>query len=247
MDYEGRTPLDLPHLRQWIGHLIENYDALVSRGDIGYSQREIRLYRDALMSIGRACDGEFKRPVKARIRELLALGAASYALPAGAPPAESLTGQQVIDFGVCCLWPLAGVPDLPGTWLDVFLDVTHSAALASLVVQARYRSGTPEAMSPAEFGQAMTEVSYGPGIRNLLDDLADPRGAGCALAAMAIARTRYAPRRGASQKRVAKWALLAATGLAAAGVRPEPPASWRTGDMSDRCVTELKASWRDPA
>jgi hypothetical protein len=105
------------------------------------------------------------------------------------------------------------VPDLPGTWLDVFLDVTHSAALASLVVQARYRSGTPEAMSPAEFGRAMTEVSYGPGIRNLLDDLADPRGAGCALAAMAIARTRYAPRRGASQKRVAKWALLAATGV----------------------------------
>jgi hypothetical protein len=85
------------------------------------------------------------------------------------------------------------------------------------VVQARYRSGTPEPMSPAEFGRAMMEVSYGPGIRNLLDDLADPRGAGCALAAMAIARTRYAPRRGASQKRVAKWALLAAT-----GVRPEP-------------------------
>ena len=44
----------------------------------------------------------------------------------------------------------------------------------------------------------------------LLDELADPRGAGCALAAMAIARTRYAPRRGANQKRVAKWALLAA-------------------------------------
>ena len=68
-------------------------------------------------------------------------------------------------------------------------------------------------MSPSEFGQAMTEVSYAPGIRNLLDELADPRGAGCALAAMAIARTRYAPRRGASQKRVAKWALLAATGV----------------------------------
>jgi hypothetical protein len=218
MDYEGRTPLDLPRLRPWIGHLIENYDALVSRGDIGYSQREIGLYREALMSIGRACDGDFKRPVKARIRELLALGAASYALPAGAPPTQSLTGQQVIDFGVCCLWPLATVPDLPGTWLDSFLDITHSAGLASLVVQARYRSRISEAMSPSEFGQAMTEVSYAPGIRNLLDELADPRGAGCALAAMAIARTRYAPRRGASQKRVAKWALLAAIGAC-----PEPP------------------------
>ncbi len=77
--------LDLPRLRQWIGHLIENYDALVSRGDIGYSQREIRLYRDSLISIARACNGEFKPPVKARIRELLALGAASYGLAAGAP------------------------------------------------------------------------------------------------------------------------------------------------------------------
>ena len=38
MDYEGLTPLDLPRLRQWIGQLIGNYDALVSRGDIGYSQ-----------------------------------------------------------------------------------------------------------------------------------------------------------------------------------------------------------------
>jgi hypothetical protein len=213
MDCDGRMPLELPHLRQWIGHLIENYDALVSRGDIGYSQREIRLYREALVSIGRACDGQFKRPLKARIRELLALGAASYALPAGAAPTQSLTGQQVIDFGVCCLWPLSTVPDLPATWLDSFLDLTHSAGLASLVVQARYRSRISEAMSPLEFGQAMTEVSYGPGIRNLLDELADPRGAGCALAAMAIARTRYAPRRGASQRRVAKWALLAATGV----------------------------------
>ncbi len=26
-----------------------------------------------------------------------------------------------------------------------------------------------------------------------------------------------------------------------------PDVTWRTGDMSDRCVTELKASWRDPA
>ncbi len=222
MDYEGRVPLELPRLRQWTGHLIENYDALASRGDIGYSQREIRRYREALVSIGRACGGEFKRPVKARIRELLALGAASYALPAGAPPAQSLTGQQVIDFGVCCLWPLATLPDLPEGWLDAFLDITHSAALASLVVQARYRSRISEAMSPLEFGQAMTEVSYAPGIRALLNDLADPRRAGCALTAMAIAHTRYMPRRGASQKRVAKWALLAATGVTAPPSAPAP-------------------------
>lgn len=233
MDHEGRAPLELPQLRRWIGQLIEDYDALVRRGGIGYREQEIRLYRDALISAAQACDGEFKRPVKARIRELLALGAASYALPAGAPPAQPLTGQQVIDFGVCCLWPLATVPDLPNIWLDAFLDITHSAALASLVVQARYRTGTPEAMSPSEFGQAMTEVSYAPGIRNLLDELADPRGAGCALAAMAIARTRYAPRRGANQKRVAKWALLAAIGAAATRVRPEPSASAERGRWID--------------
>jgi cytochrome P450 len=30
-------------------------------------------------------------------------------------------------------------------------------------------------------------------------------------------------------------------------VLDHPDATWRTGDMTDRCVTELKASWRDPA
>jgi cytochrome P450 len=30
-------------------------------------------------------------------------------------------------------------------------------------------------------------------------------------------------------------------------VLDSPDVTWRTGDMSDRCVTELKASWRDPA
>jgi hypothetical protein len=123
MDEEGPTPLDLPRLRQWIGQLVENYDALASRGDIGYSLREIRQYREALISVGRACDGEFKRPLKVHIRELLA--------------------------------------------------------------------------------------------RNLLSDLADPRRAGCALTGMAIAHTSYAPRRGATQRRVAKWALLVAIGATA--------------------------------
>jgi len=83
VDYQRRTPLEIPGLREWIGHLVESYDALVHRGEIGYSQREVRLYRDSLISAARACNGEFKRPVKARIRELLALGAASYGLAAG--------------------------------------------------------------------------------------------------------------------------------------------------------------------
>ena len=64
----------------------------------------------------------------------------------------------------------------------------------------------------------MTELGYAPGIRNLLNELADPRRAGCALTGMAIA-THHAPRREATQKRVAKWALLAAIG-AVAGQSP---------------------------
>ena len=212
MHYEERTPLDLPQLRQWLGQLIENYDVLVRAGRIGYSQREIRLYRAALISTARTCDGEFERPVKARIRELLALGAASYGLPTGPLPTESFPGQKVLDFAVCSLWPLATVPGLPSTWLGAFLDITGSTAMASLIVRARYHCGTPEAMSPSEFGQALSGLSYTPGIRNLLDDLGDPRRAGCALTGIAIAHTGYAPRRGATQKRVARWALLAAIG-----------------------------------
>jgi hypothetical protein len=130
VDYQRRTPLEVPRLREWAGHLIESYDALVHRGEIGYSQRETRLYRDSF-SAARACNGEFKRPVKARIRELLALGAASYGLAAGAPgpgpfagfpgpglagPAAiiprqvSFAGEAVVDFAVCALWPVAPSP-----------------------------------------------------------------------------------------------------------------------------------------
>ena len=231
MDYEGRAPLELPQLRRWIGQLIENYDALVRRGEIGYSEQEIRLYRDALISAAQACDGEFKRPVKARIRELLALGAASYGLPAAVPRprwpadvprAEPLSAPAMIDFTVCALWPVATMPGLPRGWLGAFLNVTRSTHLASLVVRARYRLGTPEAMSPSEFGQALAEINYAPGVWTLLDDLGDPGRGGCALTGMAIAHARYAPRRGATQKRVAQWALAAATGGTAVRRVPAP-------------------------
>ncbi len=53
VDDRRRAPLDFPLLRQWIGYLIESYDALERRGEIGYSQQEIRLYR-AVPDLGRA-------------------------------------------------------------------------------------------------------------------------------------------------------------------------------------------------
>jgi len=215
VDYQRRAPLDFPLLRQWIGYLIESYDALERRGEIGYRPQEIRLYRESLVSAARACDGEFGRPVKARIRELLALGAASYGLGAGAASPVSFASETVVDFAVCALWPMATAPELPSAWLGAFLGVTRSTQLASLVVQARYRLGTPDVMSAPEFSQALTQVNFAPGIRTLLADLADPARGGCALTALAIAHTRYAPRRGASQRRVAQWALAAATGGAA--------------------------------
>ncbi len=222
VDHQRRASLDFPLLRQWVGYLIESYDALERRGEIGYSQQEIRLYRESLISAALACDGEFKRPVKARIRELLALGAASYGLGAGAPGPVSFAGETVVDFAVCALWPMATLPELPSAWLGAFLDVTRSTQLASLVVRARYRLGTPDVMSAQEFGDTLAQVDFAPGIRTLLADLADPRRAGCALTAMAIAHTSYAPRRGANQQRVAQWALGAATGGLAGHRIPAP-------------------------
>jgi hypothetical protein len=223
VDDQRRAPLELPRLRQWAGHLIESYDALQRRGEIGYSQQETRLYREALVSAVRACDGEFKRPVKARIRELLALGAASYGLAADRPAPVSFADGTVVDFAVCALWPMATLPELPSTWLGAFLDVARSTHLASLIVRARYRLGTPDEMSAGEFGQAVAQVNYAPGIRTLLADLGDPRRAGCALTGLAIAHRSYAPRRGATQKRVAQWALAAATGVMAAPVTAPVP------------------------
>jgi hypothetical protein len=57
---------------------------------------------------------------------------------------------------------LAGgtLSELPSAWLDAFLAITRSTALASLVVRARYVLGTPDAMSAQEFGEALTQVSF---------------------------------------------------------------------------------------
>jgi hypothetical protein len=209
---KGRVPLDLPQLRLWIGHLIESYDALVDRNEVGYSQQEIRRYRSSLASAALACDGEFERPAKARVRELLALGAANYGLTGEVPRETCFSEQMVIDFAVFSLWPLVIAPKLPRAWLDAFIDITRCIPLATLVVHARSSRGTSDAMSAHEFGQALAGISFPSGIRNLLHDLSDPRRGGCALTGMAIAGAGYAPRRGASPKRVAKWALLAAIG-----------------------------------
>lgn len=85
MDDSRRAPLDLPQLRLWPGYLIKNYDALASGGDIGYSPQEVDHYRACLVSLAQACEGQFGRPLKARIRELLALGVAGYGIAGGVP------------------------------------------------------------------------------------------------------------------------------------------------------------------
>jgi len=209
-DYDRRAPLELPRLRQWTGYLIESYDDLTARGQIGYAQPEIDQYRAALVSAGRAAGGEFKRSLKARIRELLALGVAGYGLSGGVPAGVPLSRPMIVDLAVCSLWPLATVPSLPPAWLEEFTAIIRSAHLASPIVRARYRRRIGDPMSPQEFGQVLSEVKFGWGFANVLRDLADPGRGGGALTAMAIASTRYAPRRGASQQRVARWALRTA-------------------------------------
>jgi hypothetical protein len=88
----------------------------VYRGEIGYGQQEIRRYRESLVSAALVCDGEFRRPVKTRIRELLALGAASYGLAAGATEPVSFSSETAVDFAVCSVWPVATLPELPSAW-----------------------------------------------------------------------------------------------------------------------------------
>src|ERR1700761_6822154 len=212
MDYSRRAPLDLPQLRLWLAYLIKNYDALASSGDIGYRPQEVDHYRGCLVSLARACDGQFDRPLKARIRELLALGVAGYGIAGGLSAGVPLSGDTIVDFAACALWPLASSPDLPRDWLDPFITITICPRMATPVVRARYRRRIQEPMSALEFRQALTEVNFAWGVRNLLRDLSDPRRGGGALAAMAIACTRYAPRRGATQQRVAQWALLSPLG-----------------------------------
>ena len=218
VDHDRRAPLDLPQLRLWLGYLIKNYDALAGDGEIGYSPQEIDHYRAALVSVARACDGQFDRPLKPRIRELLALGVAGYGVAGGVPVGVPFSGEMIVDLAACALWPLASSPGLPRDWLDAFISITVCPRMATPIVRARYRRRIEEPMSALEFRQAVGEVNFAWGIRNLLRDLSDPRRGGGALAAMAIACTRYAPRRGATQQRVAKWALLSTLGGMAGGV-----------------------------
>jgi hypothetical protein len=117
-----------------------------------------------------------------------------------------------VDFAASALWPLAASADLPKDWLDAFIAITICPKMATPVIRARYCRRISEPMNAVEFRQALGEVNFAWGVWNLLRDLSDPRRGGGALAAMAIACARYAPRRGATQDRVAKWALLSALG-----------------------------------
>jgi hypothetical protein len=248
MDHDRRTPLDLPQLRLWLGYLIKNYDALASSGQIGYRPQEIEHYRAGLVSVARACEGQFDRPLKPRIRELLALGVAGYGVAGGVPAGVPFSAEMIVDFAACALWPLASSPGLPRDWLDAFIAITVCPRMATPVVRARYRRRIEEPMSVPEFRQALTEVNFAWGVRNLLRDLSDPRRGGGALAGMAIACTRYAPRRGATQQRVAKWALLSALGGMTGGVGGHPTGDVLTSvnDWVGHCVRNPHAFMTKP-
>jgi len=214
---------DLPQLRVLISRLAADYEQMMLARQLSLTRAEKRKHRNALRSAKNSCDGKISGAGKERIRELIAVGVSAYQ-PVGELPSDGLLPEQIaIDFAVSALWPLVVVPKLPKTYLDDLSQIS-SEPLARLVAHARIARTSGPGMGVTAFGQAIANSAFAPGVVNLLNDLADPRRGGCALAAISIANSGDMPPQRKSPKVVAAWLLSAA----AAGV---------VGNRADDAVT----------
>lgn len=203
------TPMDLPQLRFWLTRLASDYEKILTEKNPPLTKRQRKDHRKALASVRQTCEGSANGQGKNRVRELIAAGAISYGLSRHRPPDELIPEQLIIDFAVFALWPLIIVPKLPESYFDD-LRVISSEPLARLVTHARLSRMTKSPMTAEDFARALAGSNVAAGVRNLLNDLADPQRGGCAFTAISIAGTGTVPHGRTSPKVIAMWVLAAA-------------------------------------
>jgi hypothetical protein len=206
------TPCDLPQLRLWISRIRSDYEELLQRRGIDPSSREIRAYRNTLVSVESTLNESPRGSGRDRVREILAVGIVNYGCTAAEFTEDSLAECVAIDLAVFALWPMVELPKLPANWQSALIEIT-SLPLTQLVFSARYERSSGYSVTAQEFGRKLAEIEYQPGILNLLHDIIEPRRGGCALTAVALASAgEVSPKKGLSTKNLAKWAFAAAMG-----------------------------------
>jgi hypothetical protein len=208
-DRSPDTPMDLPQLRFWLARLASDYEKILTERNPPLTKRQKKDHRKALASVKQTCEGNENGQGRTRVRELIAAGAISYGLSRHKPPDELIPEQLIIDFAVFALWPLVIVPKLPSNYFDD-LRIVSSEPLARLVTHARLSRMTKSPMSAEDFSRALANSNVAAGVRNLLNDLADPQRGGCAFTAISIASTGTVPHGRTSPKVIAMWVLAAA-------------------------------------
>jgi hypothetical protein len=227
----GVVPLDAPGLRLWIARMAGDYRALVANGQVPDGRRQSAAYVAELDGLQLVLDDP-RAParVESTVRRLLAAGAAQYLHGVRRVPADALPEQVMLDFAVFALWPVITAPALAAGWDDALAELT-SPRIAALVDQARQARDASASLRVETVARALAHGAFAPGVLRLLEDLADPRGAGACLTPMALADGFSPPPRKGDARTALFW-LLAGAGIAVAA---EPVPS----DLSERVWTWL--------
>ncbi|MFJ5548437.1 hypothetical protein [Streptomyces sp. NPDC093225] len=235
----GAAPLGLPELRLWIDRLATDYRALVRAGEVPGGRREIAGRQRELDALTDQLAGAAGRRDGAdQLRRLLAAGAARYLAEAGTgPSADPLPEALVVDLAVFALWPVVQAPRLPPEWQSE-LGALTSPRLAALVDRVRETRAAPDALV-----RALAGGQVAPGVLALLDDLADPRGAGACLTALALAAGMPPPPQRAGAGAVLGW-LLGAGALTALAAEHGPGLAERAWRWIEDEVRGGGAGWR---
>ncbi|MCB5180555.1 hypothetical protein [Streptomyces antimicrobicus] len=237
----GGVPLGLPELRIWIDRLVRDYRVHVGaqRGRGGRRQLE------ALQREFGGAAGAGRRDGKERVRRLVAAGAVQYLQEAARVPSEPLPVVVMADVAVFALWPVVQAPDLPPDWQDQLAELT-TPRLAALVAQARASAAEGRPVAVDAFARVLADKPFAHGILALLEDLADPRGAGACLTALALAARVPAPPRKAPRALLG-WLLGVGTGAVAGGAAADPDLVARIWEWMDEEGVQKRSGYEgDP-
>lgn len=204
-------PAEIVAFRGWLGTLVRRYDEQALR--LQLRSREKKRHRKRILSVVSASEGSLDGSGKDCLRGLLASGIAYYSGLAENLPENVQPEEILFDIATLALWPVVLAPKLPGRWFEHLAELS-SPRVARVVSYARLSRTSGVQLNVATFMRSLSESSVALGVRNLLDDLSDPKRGGAFLTAIAIANGTSGPPEMAKGVRLVCWII----GAAAAGV-----------------------------
>lgn len=210
----SNKPADLPDLRMWLARLATDYKSLI--GKFEHNRREVRRQEKSIADLQTALNAsgsDKMRTDKNLFYQLIAAGAIQYLNKARDLPPSPIPESVALDLVVFMLWPLVQVPCLPSACEDLLVERT-SPRITAVVDATRRAIAQGQSVDVGRFAHILAQRSCSEGVLRLLEDLADPRGAGAFLTTLAIGSAVKPPPEKSSTTALMGW-LMAGSGAGA--------------------------------